>query len=59
MATAKYYDNKGETVLTLDGVESDALTGWLGQIVDELDMSADQAEILSGIISAIDEAEFN
>lgn len=55
MATAKYIPDSGDTILTLDGTETETLTGWLAQIVDELDMSADQAQILSGIISAIDE----
>ena len=55
MATAKYIPDSGDTILTLDGTETETLTGWLAQIVEELDMSADQAEILSGIISAIDE----
>jgi hypothetical protein len=59
MAIGRYNSRRGETVLTLDGTEVDTLTGWLAQIVDELDMSADQAEILSGIISALDDAEEN
>jgi predicted ribonuclease YlaK len=56
MATAKYIPDSEDTILTLDGTETETLTGWLAQILDELEMSADQAEILSGIISAIDEA---
>ncbi|CAB4137613.1 hypothetical protein UFOVP325_54 [uncultured Caudovirales phage] len=59
MATAKYIPDSGDTILILDGTETDTLTGWLAQIVDELDMSTDQAQILSGIISAIDEVEEN
>jgi hypothetical protein len=55
MATAKYIPDSGDTVLVLDGTETETLTGWLAQIVEELDMSTDQAEILSGIISALDE----
>lgn len=57
MATAKYIPDSGDLILILDGTETDTLTGWLGQIVEELEMSTDQAEILSGIISAIDEVE--
>jgi len=59
MATAKYISDNGDTILILDGTEADTLTGWLAQIVEELDMSADQAQILSGIISAIDGVEEN
>jgi hypothetical protein len=55
MAIAKYMSDSGDTILTLDGVETETLTGWLAQIVEELDMSEDQVEILSGIISAIEE----
>ena len=55
MATAKYIPDSQDTILTLDGTETETLIGWLAQIVEELDMSADQAEILSGIISALDE----
>jgi hypothetical protein len=57
MATAKYIPDSEDTILTLDGTETETLTGWLGQILDELDMSDDQAEILSGILSAISETE--
>lgn len=59
MAIARYNSRRGETVLTLDGIEVDTLTGWLAQIVEALDMSADQAEILSSIVSALDNAEEN
>jgi hypothetical protein len=57
MATAKYIPDSEDTILTLDGTETETLTGWLAQILDELDMSDDQAEILSGILSAISETE--
>ena len=57
MAIAKYIPDSEDTILTLDGTETETLTGWLGQILDELDMSDDQAEILSGILSAISETE--
>jgi hypothetical protein len=57
MATAKYNPESGDTILKLDGIETETLTGWLAQIVEELEMSADQAEILSGIISAIDKED--
>jgi len=59
MATAKHIPDSGETILKLDGTETEALTGWLAQIVEELDMSAGQVEILSGIISAITKEEVN
>lgn len=57
MAIAKYIPDSEDTILTLDGTETETLTGWLAQILDELDMSDDQAEILSGILSAISETE--
>jgi hypothetical protein len=52
MATG-YYDDDETVVLRLDPYEAETLNGWLAQIVEELDMSAENVKVLDGIMSAL------
>jgi hypothetical protein len=51
------YDDTGFIALILDAYEAETLSGWLAQIVDEFDMSAEQAGVLSGILDALNDTE--